>query len=89
MPHLLLGNFDRPDQPVQGCTCRQAVFFRSDLWGRTDWKHSLLLLTTPEMLLQPIPYAEIPNQPWNPMLDSVNPVTSSVPKSQPAQPDNP
>ena len=28
-------------------------------------------------------------QPLNPMLASVNPVTSAVPKSQPAQPDNP
>ena len=32
---------------------------------------------------------EIPNQPWDHMLASVNPVTSAVPKSQPAQPNNP
>ena len=43
----------------------------------------------PAMLLQPSPYAEIPKQPWNPMLATVNPVNSEVPKSQPAQPNNP
>ena len=31
---------------------------------------------------------EISNQPWDHILDSVNPVTYAVPKSQPAQPDN-
>ena len=40
------------------------------------------------MLLHPSPYADTPNQPWNPMLDIVNPVTSAVLKSQPAQLDN-
>ena len=40
------------------------------------------------MLLRFCPYAEIPKQPWNPMLASVNPVTSVVPKIQPAQPEN-
>ena len=47
-----------------------------------------MLLTTSAMILHPSPYTEIPKQPWNPMLDSVNPVTSAVIKSQPAQPDN-
>ena len=32
---------------------------------------------------------DISNQPWDHILASVNPVTSSVPKSQPAQPNNP
>ena len=41
------------------------------------------------MIIQPSPYEDIPNQTWNPMLASVNPVTSAVPMSQPAQPDNP
>ena len=41
------------------------------------------------MLLHPSPYAEIQKKPWNPMLASVNPVTSAVPKSQLTQPDNP
>ena len=40
------------------------------------------------MLIRPFPYVEIPKQPWNPMLASVNPVTSAVTKIQPAQPDN-
>ena len=47
-----------------------------------------MLLKPPEMILHPIPYAEIPKQPWNTMLASVNPVTSAVPNIQPAQPDN-
>ena len=89
VPHLLIWNFDRPAQPAQGWTCHQAVFCHSDLGGSTYGKHSLLLLTPPEMLIHPSPYAEIKKQPWNPMLDSVNPVTSEVPKRQPAQPDNP
>ena len=45
----------------------------------------MLLLTPTNMLLHPIPYSEIPKQPWNPMLDSANPVNSTVTKSQPAQ----
>ena len=56
--------------------------------GSTDGKHSLLLLMPPVMLLHTFPYVEIPNQPWNSLLASVKPVTSSVSKSQPAQPDN-
>ena len=35
------------------------------------------------------PHAEISKKPWDPMLDSMNPVTSAVPKIQPVQPDNP
>ena len=57
--------------------------------GSTDGKHSLFLLMPPTMLLHPSPYAEIPKQPWDLMLDSVIPVASVVPKSQSAQPDNP
>ena len=40
------------------------------------------------MLLHPSPYIDIPKQPWNPMLGSVNPVNSEVPNIQLAQPDN-
>ena len=64
-------------------------FFHSDLEVITDGKHSLLLLMPLTILLHPSPYADIPKQHWNPMLDSVNPVTSAVLKIQPAQPDNP
>ena len=46
-----------------------------------------MLLTPPNMLLHSSPYAEITNQPWNPMLASVNPVSSAVTRIQPAQPD--
>ena len=49
---------------------------------------STVFFKPPAMLLHPSPYADTPNQPWNPMLDIVNPVTSAVPKSQPSQPDN-
>ena len=41
------------------------------------------------MLLHPCPYEDIPKQPWNPMLASVNPLNSAVSKSQPSQPNNP
>ena len=75
VPHLLIGKIDRPDQPVQGWTFHQSVFCHSYLGGSTKGKHSLLLLTPPEMLLHPSPYVEIPKQPWNPMLASVKPVT--------------
>ena len=51
--------------------------------------HSLFLLTPPDMPLRPCPYSDIPKQPWNPMLASVNPLTSVVTKSQPVQPENP
>ena len=34
VPHLLMGNFDRPDQPAQVWNYHQAVFFNSDLGGR-------------------------------------------------------
>ena len=40
------------------------------------------------MLLHPSTYSDIPKQPWNHMLDSMNPVTSAVLNIQPAQPDN-
>ena len=89
MPHLLIGKINRPDQLAQGWTLHQAVFFYSDLRGSTDGEHSLLLLTPPAMILHSCPYTEIPKQPWNPMLSSVNPVTSEVPNIKPAQPYNP
>ena len=89
VPHLLIGNFDRPTQPAQGWYFHQSVFWNSELGGSTDGKHSLLLLTPPVMILHPSPYLDIPKQPWNPMLASVNPVNSTVPNSQHAQPDNP
>ena len=65
------------------------MFCNSEWGGSTDGKHSLLLLTPPAILIHPSPYVEITKQHWNPMLDSVNPLISSVPNSQPAQPDNP
>ena len=89
VPHLLIGKIDRPAQPSQGWTCHQVVIFHSDLGGSTNGKHSLLLSEPLSILLHPSPYSEIPKQPWNPMLASVNPLTSAVPKIQPAQPDNP
>ena len=89
VPHLLIGNIYRPDQLAQVWTCHQAVFFHSDSGGSNNWKRSLFLLTPPEILLHPFPYVEIPNQPWNPILASLNPVTSEFTKIQPAQPDNP
>ena len=89
VPNLLIGKINRPAQLAQGWTCHQAVFCHSDLGGSTGGNHSLLLLTPPEMLLHPCPYEDIPNQPWNPMLDSVKLVTSAVPKIQPTQPYNP
>ena len=83
VPHLLIGKIDSPAQLAQGWDFHQAVFCHSDLGGRTKGKHSLLLLTPPTMILHPCPYIKIPNQPWNHMLASVNPVNSAVPKSQP------
>ena len=88
MPHLLIGNINRPSQLAQGCTCHQEVFFPSDLVGSTNGKHVLLLLTPPAMLIRPFPYADIPKQHWNHMLASMKPVTSAVPKIQLAQSDN-
>ena len=49
----------------------------------------MLLLTPTNMLLHPIPYSEIPKQPWNPMLASVNPVILAATRSQPEQPEKP
>ena len=89
MPHLLIGKIDRSVQPAQGWTFCQTVFCHSDLLLITYWKHSLLLLIPPAMLLHLITYSEIPKQPRNPMLASLNPVTSEVPNIQLAQPDNP
>ena len=89
VPHLLIGKINLPTQLAQGWTFHQAMFFHSDLGVITYEKHSLLLLTTPVMLIHPCPYVEIPKKPWNPMLDSVNPVNSAVSKSQSAQPANP
>ena len=74
VPHLLIGKTDHPAQPAQGWTCYQLGFSHSELGGSNDKDISLLLSTLPNMILQPIPYAEIPKQPCNPMLDSVNPV---------------
>ena len=48
-----------------------------------------MLLTPYNILLRPIPYAEVPKQPRNPMLDSVNTLNSSVIMTQPAQPEEP
>ena len=48
-----------------------------------------MFLTPPSMILHPSPYAEVPKQPWNPMLASVNLVNSSVTMSQLAQPEYP
>ena len=82
VPHLLIGNIYHPDQIEQGWNLHQAGFFHSDLRGSTNGEQSLLLLTPPTMILNPYPYAEKPKQPWNPMLTSVNPVTSEATKIQ-------
>ena len=87
VPHLLIGKINSPAQLAQVWTCHQAGFCHSELGGSTDGEHSLLLLTPPNMLLHPSPYAEIPNQHWNPILAGVNPVTSAFTKIQPAQPE--
>ena len=89
VPRLLIGKINRPSQLAQGWTCHQAGFPHSDLGGSTDGEHSLLLFTPTDVLICPCPYAEIPMQPWNPMLYSMNPVTSEVTKIQPSQPDKP
>ena len=74
VPPLMIGNIDCPTELAHGCNCQQAEFRHSDLGGSTDGEHSLMLLTPPNMILHPSTYAEIPNQPCNPMLDIVNPV---------------
>ena len=89
MPHLLIGKIKLPAQPAQGWTFHQAVFFHSYLGGSNYGNHSFLFLTPPAILLYPSPYSDIPKQPWNPLLASVNPVTSAVPKIQPEQTGNP
>ena len=48
-----------------------------------------MLLTPPNILLHLDTYAEVPKKPWNPTLDSLNPVNSEVKMSQPAQPEEP
>ena len=48
-----------------------------------------MLLTPPNMLLHPGPYAELPNQPFKPVLASLNPVNSEVKINQLAQPEEP
>ena len=89
VPHLLIGKIDSTFQIAQGWTCHQSEFCHSELGGSTNGEHSFLLLKPPAMLIHPCPYAEIPKQPWNPILASVNPVTSVVTKIQPAQPKKP
>ena len=88
-PYLLVGKIDCPVQLAKGWNCQQAEFWHSDLGGSTNWEYSLMLLTPYNILLFPSPYAEVPKQPWNPMLDSVNSVNSSVTMSQLAQPEDP
>ena len=48
-----------------------------------------MLLTPPDILIHPCPYAKILKQYLIPMLASVEPVTSAVTKIQPAQPEKP
>ena len=64
-------------------------FQHSDLCGITDWVHRLILFTLPNILLRPVPYAEVTKKPWNPMLDSMNPVNLADKMDQPAQLDAP
>ena len=46
-----------------------------------------MTLTPPNMILFPRPFAEVPNQPCNPMLASANPVNSAAKMDQLAQPE--
>ena len=85
----MIGKIDCPDQLAQGWNLYQAGFFHSDLGGSTNVKCSLTLMTPPNMLPYPIQYAEIPKQPWNPILASVNPVILKFTRRQPEQPDKP
>ena len=87
--HLLIWRIDCPAKLTQGWSCHHSVFFHSDLVESTNGKHTLLLLTPTLILLHPFPYADISKKPSNTMLDSVNPVTSAVPKRQLIQPENP
>ena len=81
VPHLLIGEINCPAQLTQGWTCHQAEFRHSDLVGSTNGEHSFPLLTPLNILLHTSPYADIPKQYWNPMLDGVNPMNSEVKRS--------
>ena len=48
-----------------------------------------MLLMSPNILIHSNQYSEIPKQPWNHMLDSVNTVNLAATISQPAQPQEP
>ena len=48
-----------------------------------------MLLTPPNVLLHSSPYTEIPKQPWNTTLASVNPANSEVTMIQPEKPEEP
>ena len=48
-----------------------------------------MLFTPPNMILHPGPYAEVPKQPCNDMLASVNAVNSTLKMIQPEQPEDP
>ena len=89
VPHLLLGNINFPVQLSQGWTCHQSEFWHPYLGVITNGEHILMLLTPPNMLLHPSPYTEVTKQPWNPMLTSVNPVSSDVTMTQLTNPEEP
>ena len=87
VPHLMLGKINNPFQLEQGWNCHQADFWHSDFRVSTDGDNSLMLLTPTNMILHPGPYTEVPNQPWNPMLDIVNLVNTALKINQLEQPE--
>ena len=48
-----------------------------------------MLLTSLNMLLHPGPHEEAPNQQWNHMLASINPVNYAAKMEKPEQPEAP
>ena len=72
VPQILSGKFYCYFKLTQGCTCTQVECHHSDLGGSTNGVHSLMLLTPPNVLINPVPYTEVPKQPCNPMVASIN-----------------
>ena len=74
VPHILSGKLACYFKLAQGWICHQAEFKHSGLGVSTNWVHSLMIFTPPNMLLHPGSYSKVPKKPWKPMLDSVNTV---------------
>ena len=87
--HLLVWNINHHFQLAKGWNFHQSEFWNSDLMGSTDGEHSPMLLKPPNIILNPSTYAYVTNQPWNHMLDNVNPVNPAVTMGQTEQPDEP